>query len=86
MIDSLVSSGTIAWVALGVLGLEFLLVSLLWRTRTRLLPFAANALSGAFLILAFHAALTGAGVTPIALWLGLGFIAHLGDTLVRLHR
>ena len=86
MIESLVSSGAIAWVALGVLGFEFLLVLCLARARATLLPFAANALSGAFLILAFHAALTGAGVTAIALWLGLGFTAHLGDTLMRLNR
>ena len=86
-IGYLVSTGVIAWVALGVLVFEFLIVVAVSRGRAGLLlPMAANALSGACLILAFHAALTAAGTTQIAVWLALGFMAHLVDTFMRLRR
>ena len=84
MVLSLVSSGAVAWLALAVLGLEFLIVLALRRQRKMLLSFAANALSGALLILAFHAALTGGSVATMASLLGLGFVAHLADTIIRL--
>ena len=86
IVDSLVSSGAVAWLALGVLGLELVLVLAFSSNRKSMLPFAANALSGVSLILALHAALTTQPPLVIALWLGLGFLAHLGDTLLRLRR
>ena len=35
-------------------------------------------------VLETHAALTGGGVATMALLLGLGFVAHLADTIMRL--
>ncbi len=86
MIDSLVLTGSVAWLALSVLVLELVLVMLLSGRQRSMLPFAANAMSGVCLILALRACLVGQGGTAVAVWLGLGFVAHLGDTLLRLRR
>lgn len=82
------AEGRIAFVALAVIGIEVALLLRLaasrrWLSRGAIL---ANGLSGAFLLLALHAALTGAGSGRIALWLGLSLVAHLGDVMARLRR
>ena len=45
-----------------------------------------NGLSGACLILALRAGLVDAGALPVAVWLGLGFVAHLTDVVMRLRQ
>jgi len=82
MIESLVSSGTVTLIALAVLAGELVLLALLRRGKLALT--LANVLSGAFLILALRAALLDQPPTMIALWLGLGFVAHLADLFGRL--
>lgn len=86
MIDALISSGAIAWIALGVLLVESVVVLGMARSRATRVSLLANGLSGACLILALRAALTGAGALPVAVWLGLGFVAHLADVAMRLRR
>lgn len=88
LLDVLVMSGAIALVALAVLVIEAVALVVVARSRRRLrtLPIIANMLSGLCLILALRAALVGDGATMIALWLGLGFVAHLGDLVMRLRR
>lgn len=86
MIEALISSGAIAWIALGVLLLEFVVVLSLVRNRVTRMSLLANGLSGACLILALRAGLTGAGAVPVAVWLGLGFVAHLTDVVMRLRQ
>lgn len=88
MLDVLVMSGAIALVAVAVLVIEGAALFFVARSRRRLrtLPIIANMLSGLCLILALRAALVGDGATMIALWLGLGFVAHLSDLVLRLRR
>lgn len=82
------AEGRIVFVALGLIAAEVALLLRLaasrpWLSRRAIV---ANALSGAFLLLALHAALTGAGSGRVALWLGLSLVAHLGDVAARLRR
>ena len=88
MLDILVMSGAIALLAMAVLVIEAVALMVLARSRRRLrtLPIIANMLSGLCLILALRAALVGDGAAMIALWLGLGGIAHVGDLVLRLRR
>jgi hypothetical protein len=86
MIDTIISSGAIAWIALGALLLELMIVLGLARSWATRMSFIANGLSGACLIMAFRAALIGAGTLPIAVWLGLGLAAHLADVAMRLRQ
>lgn len=84
MIESLVMDGSVAWLAIAVLGLELVLLTVFARKGRSLVPFVANALSGLFLILALRAALVGSGAFLIAGLLGLGFLAHLIELVMRL--
>lgn len=88
MLDALVMDGTVTLVAMAVLVIECAVLFVVARSRPRLrtLPIAVNLLSGLCLILALRAALVGDGAAMIALWLGLGGIAHLGDMVMRLRR
>ena len=90
MIESLVLSGWICIVAIIVLGLEALLVLSLLKGRNGgrkvLVPWVANLCAGLFLILALRAALFGSGAIAIAIWLSLGFAAHIADSWSRLSR
>lgn len=86
MIEALISSGAIVWIALGVLLLEFVVVLSLVRNRATRMSLLANGLSGACLILALRAGLVDAGAVPVAAWLGLGFVAHLTDVVMRLRQ
>jgi hypothetical protein len=84
MIESLVTDGSVAWLAIAVLGLELVLLTVLARKGRSLVPFVANALSGLFLILALRAALVGSAAMTIAALLGLGFLAHIIELVMRL--
>jgi hypothetical protein len=85
MIEGLVRDGTVALLALAVLGLEGLAILLVAKGQARL-PLLANALSGVALILALRAALLDQAPHWVALWLGLSFAAHLLDVFSRLRR
>jgi hypothetical protein len=86
MLESLVSDGTVTILAIGVLGLEAIILAALARGRVALAPLAANLLSGLFLILALRMALVGHGPGAVALFLALGGIAHLVDVALRFRR
>lgn len=88
MIDRLVADGTVALIAVAIIVAEVVL--LLWLPRTRrsigIAGIVANGLSGACLLLALYAALTGGGSGVIGVWLGLAFAAHIVDLGARLRR
>lgn len=85
-IEALVRDGSVAWLAIAVLALEVVLLGVFAREGRSLVPFVANALSGLFLILALRAALVGSQALEIAAFLGLGFLAHLIELMLRLRR
>ncbi len=76
----------IADLAIAVLVLETIVLAARAKRRGESLPasLVANALSGVFLLLALRAALSGAGIAMIGLWLACGFAAHVADIRVRL--
>jgi hypothetical protein len=86
MLEAFVLDGTVTLLALGVLALE--LVAIIGVSLARGLrpagDLVANALSGAFLILALRAALMGSGATTLAACLGLAFVAHITALAIRL--
>jgi len=86
MVEALVSTGAVIWLAIGALAIELLLLLAFSRHLgpAGAMPFIANLSSGLFLILALHAALVGSDT--ILLFLGLGFAAHLADIVLRLRR
>lgn len=88
MIETFILDGSVTLVALAILIVELaLVVGIAIRNGRR--PDAsliANGLSGLFLILALRAALIGQGSGPIALFLGLGGLAHLADLVLRRRR
>jgi hypothetical protein len=86
VIDALIMDGSVTLIAIGVIGCELVLLFALTRFRPSapMVALVSNALSGMFLILALRAALLGSGATLIGVWLGLGFVAHVGDILFRL--
>jgi hypothetical protein len=88
MFDRFVMDGSVTLVAIAVLAIEGAVLFVIARSRRRFRTSAvvANLLSGLCLILALRAALVGDGATMIALWLGLGGLAHLGDLVLRLRR
>ncbi len=75
----------IADLAIAVLVLETIFLAARARRRGESLPagLMANAMSGICLLLALRAALGGAGIAMIGLWLACGFAAHLADIRVR---
>ena len=83
LIEGLVRDGTVALLALAILGLE-LVVLFGFKPGVPRLPLLANALSGMSLILALRAAILGQDALWIAVWLAVGFAAHLGDLVGRL--
>lgn len=85
LIEGLVRGGSVTLLALAILGLEGLAI-LFWTRGAQRLPLLANALSGMALILALRAALLGQAPLWVALWLGLGFAAHVADVVVRWRR
>lgn len=86
MLEGMVSSGLVTLIALGAIALEIAVLFIYARLRgldVAAMLFA-NALSGACLILALRASLLDSGAKAIALFLGLGFLAHLVDIGIRL--
>ena len=85
---ALFRDGTVAYIAIGVLLIETAAL-LIMRER---FGFGAasllfNAASGIALLLALYGALANPENTLwIALWLSAGFVAHVGDLLVRARR
>lgn len=88
MIAALVTNGTVSLLAIAVIAVEVPLLLALAAGRAAFVPAAvvANGLSGICLLLALRAALTDAAPGAVALWLGLGFAAHLADIAARLKR
>lgn len=83
-IATLVSDGTVTIVALAVLGLELAYIIRRRRsTRSGFWQGLTNVASGACLILALRAALLQSPPETIAAWLGVGFLAHLAEIVVR---
>jgi hypothetical protein len=81
---TLFASGHIVDFILALIAIEFLALSVylrrfVWR------EFAGNLLSGACLLLALRAALSGAGFPLIGLFLFLGFLCHLADLASRIY-
>lgn len=85
MVEAFVLDGRVALVALGVLTIELLFL-LAFHRRPSAPALLANGLAGIFLIMALRAALLGPDAKEIAVWLGLGLIAHVGDLVLRLRR
>ncbi|MBL8582984.1 MAG: hypothetical protein JNL61_12270 [Rhizobiaceae bacterium] len=83
-IAELVSDGTVTTIALAVLGLELVCI-LVRRRRTRSGFFQGltNVAAGACLVLALRSALMQSPPEIVAVWLGLGLIAHLGEIAAR---
>lgn len=89
MLQSLFESGRIADVILALIALEVVGFAAFHRLTGRGLPvrqLIANLLSGAFLILAYRSAATGAPWTVAAVCLALAFAAHLADLIARLQQ
>lgn len=85
-IDVFIRDGMVTLVALAILAAELVVLLVLRRRGRAVGDVVANALSGAFLILALRSALVGDGATAIAAFLGLAFIAHVAALIVRLRR
>lgn len=86
MLQGLIESGTIAWIALGILAVELIALTLYFRATGRgLSPRAAipSLLAGAGLWGALAAALTSAGWPWIAVGVTIALVAHVADLAVR---
>jgi hypothetical protein len=81
--EELFSTGRIVDLILVGVAVETVALYLLCRKRGRFAPFAATILSGAALMLALRAALTGAPWTVVAGWMLVGLAAHVGDLVLR---
>lgn len=80
---ALFASGQIVdLILLGVLA-EAVLLLILCRSLTRFAPLGATLASGAALMLALRAALTGASWPLIAGWMLVGLVAHAADLVLR---
>jgi anaerobic C4-dicarboxylate transporter len=79
-----VGDGRIALLALAVIGVEALLVLLFLRRRARIGSLILTMASGAGLLGALYAALSGASAGIIAVWLVLALVAHASDMGTRL--
>lgn len=84
-IEALILDGRITLVAIAVLVLEMVCLFGL-RRHLSMAMLLANGLAGISLIMALRSALLGPDVIAVAVWLGLGLIAHLGDVILRLRR
>jgi hypothetical protein len=85
-VAELFDSGRIVDLILVLMALEALALALLWGRGGRGVPplqMIVSLASGACLLLALRAVLTGAGPVSIGGFLGLAFVAHLGDLAAR---
>lgn len=81
-----VGDGRIALLALAVIGLEALVIIVFLRRRARIGSLVLTMASGAGLLGALYAALSGAPAGAIAIWLILALVAHASDMATRLFR
>ena len=81
-----VGDGRIALLALAVIGLEALVIVVFMRSRARVGSLILTMASGAGLLGALYAALSGASAGMIAVWLVLALLAHASDMGTRLFR
>jgi membrane-associated protease RseP (regulator of RpoE activity) len=81
-----VGDGRIALLALAVIGLEALVIVVFMRSRARVGSLILTMASGAGLLGALYAALSGASAGTIAVWLVLSLLAHASDMGMRLFR
>ncbi|WP_305331242.1 hypothetical protein [Hoeflea sp.] len=79
-----VGDGRIALLALGVIALEALIIVVFLRHRASVVGLALTMASGAGLLGALHAALSGASEGTVAAWLVASLVAHAADMLTRL--
>ncbi|WP_420408769.1 hypothetical protein [Hoeflea sp.] len=79
-----VGDGRIVLLALAVIGVEALLIAVFLRRRARIGSLVLTMASGAGLLGALYAALTGASAGMIALWLVAALVAHAADMANRL--
>jgi len=86
MIETLILDGTVTLLALAVLAVELALLLFIGQKGRRVADVVANAFSGLFLILALRSSLLGQGVTAIAAFLGLAFVAHVIGLVTRLRQ
>jgi hypothetical protein len=84
-LEALVRDGSVTLLALSVLALELAVFLAMSRSRgfLRVAGPICNVLSGLFLIIALRAALLDQGAMAIAACLGLSFLAHAADTILR---
>jgi hypothetical protein len=83
--EALFSTGRIVDLILVGVAIEAVALYVLSRKRGRFAPFAATLLSGAALMLALRAALTGAAWPTVAGWMLAGLAAHVVDLVLRRH-
>ncbi|MBC7283524.1 hypothetical protein [Hoeflea sp.] len=79
-----VSDGRIALLALAVIALEAAIIVLFLRRRANVAQLVLTMASGAGLLGALHAALSGASAGMVAAWLVVSLVAHAADMLTRL--
>lgn len=79
-----VSDGRIALLALAVIALEALIIVIFLRGRANVVSLALTMASGAGLLGALYAALSGASAGMVAVWLVASLVAHAADMLTRL--
>ncbi len=85
--EQFITSGAVASVILGVMGVEAAVLGfVLWRRgrAVGLYSFLASLLAGASLVLALQAALTQAGWLYVATYLLSGLLAHVAEIALRL--
>ncbi|MDJ0760660.1 MAG: hypothetical protein QNJ19_14790 [Woeseiaceae bacterium] len=89
ILSELILSGRIIDIVIGVLIVELLLVSILYRTQGKGIPpypLLVNIGAGGSLALAIKAAVTDAGWQWIALWLVTSLVFHVLDISARWQR
>lgn len=86
-LETFIGGGAVALLAAGIIIVESLVVAVLMRRHKRtVLLQLANGAAGIALLAALYVALTGASWTAIAACLGVAFLAHLADLVLRLRR
>ena len=79
-----VVDGRIALLALAVIALEAAIIVLFLRRRANVVGLVLTMASGAGLLGALHAALSGASAGIVAAWLVASLVAHAADMISRL--
>lgn len=81
-----VLDGRIILVMLVFVVIEFVVLTLIWKTRgigIAPFPLFVNLAAGSCLMLALRAVLVGSSVKTVTAWLVLSLVAHLSDLIVR---